>query len=200
MNSIPHSETQRTEAFSDAVIAIIMTIMVLELRVPHEMTLEGLKPLIPIFSSYALSYLYLAIYWNNHHHLLHATRDIGPGIMWANMHLLFWLSLIPFATAWVGESHGEWAPAFAYGLVLLLAAFAYSLLQKAILRKHGKASAIAKAIGRNVKGKISLVLYLLGIGASFWDSRASYAIFGLVALLWFIPDRRLAPFFDHTGD
>jgi uncharacterized membrane protein len=200
MSTIPHSETQRTEAFSDAVIAIIMTIMVLELKVPHEMSFEGLVPLIPIFSSYVLSFLYLAIYWNNHHHLLHATHGIGPGIMWANMHLLFWLSLIPFATAWVGESHGEWPPAVSYGAVLLLAAFAYFILQKAIVRKNGKGSAIAKAIGRDVKGKLSVVFYALGIAAAFWNPLVSYGLFAFVALLWFIPDRRLAPMFDHSKD
>ena len=192
-----HSETQRLEAFSDGVFAIIITIMVLELKVPHEPTFEALIPLIPVFLSYVLSFMYLAIYWNNHHHLLHATEGITPGIMWSNLHLLFWLSLIPFSTMWIGESHGEVAPPALYGIVLLMAAAAYSLLQSRIIAKEGKSSAIAKALRKDIKGKVSLFFYCVAIGAAFIDYKISYILFSLVALLWVIPDKRLAPFFDH---
>lgn len=196
----PHSETTRLEAFSDGVFAIIITIMVLELHVPHEATFEALRPLVPIFLSYVLSFLYLAIYWNNHHHLLHATEGITASVMWANMHLLFWLSLIPFATAWVGVSHGEaWPPAL-YGFVLLMAALAYSLLQWRIIAKEGHESAIAKALRKDRKGKASLFFYCIAIGAAFVHYSISYALFSLVALMWVIPDKRLAPLFDHVDE
>lgn len=193
----PHSETSRLEAFSDGVFAIIITIMVLELHVPEEPKFEALLPIVPTFLSYILSFLYLAIYWNNHHHLLHAAENMHGKVMWANMHLLFWLSLVPFATAWVGESHGGTLPPAMYGFVLLMAAVAYYILARSIVRIEGKDSAVGKAIGRDRKGKISVVLYVLAIASAFYNHWIAYAIFILVALLWFVPDRRLAPFFKH---
>lgn len=198
--SANHSETTRMEAFSDAVIAIIMTIMVLELRPPNEMTMEGLYQLIPVFLSYILSYAILAIYWNNHHHLLHATENITGKMMWANLVLLFWLSLIPFSTAWVGESHGESAPAAFYSVVLLMAAFSYSLLVKAILKKEGKSSKVAQALRNDHKGNISLVCYALAVISAFLNPLISYGLILFVAIIWFVPDRRLAPLFDHRDE
>ena len=195
-----HSETQRLEAFSDGMFAIIITIMVLELKVPESMSMEGLKPLIPVFLSYVLSFFYLAIYWNNHHHLLHATKGITSGIMWANMHLLFWLSLIPFASGWMGESHGELAPAIIYAAVLLCAALAYFILTRRILANEGRNSRVGQAIGRDIKGKISIVCYIVAIACAFSEPKITYAIVALVALMWVVPDRRLAPLFDHTQD
>lgn len=200
MSSVPHSETTRLEAFSDGVFAILITIMVLELKVPHETTFEGLRVLTPIFFSYVLSFLYLAIYWNNHHHLIHATEAIGGRIMWSNMHLLFWLSLVPFATNWVGEFPSAALPAATYGFVLLMAAVAYFVLQKAIVAHDGKDSPVAIALGRDVKGKASIVLYLIGMGTAFLHQDIAYAIFVLVALMWFVPDRRLTPLFDHDDE
>ena len=181
----------RLEAFSDGVIAIIITIMVLELKVPHEPTLEALRPLIPILLSYALSFLYVGIYWNNHHHLLHATHAVTGAILWANLHLLFWLSLIPFGTAWMDESHYASAPTALYGGVLLMAAIAYTILQHLIIASQGTDSVLKKAVGRDWKGKCSLVFYLAAILMSprwVWASQAMYII---GALLWFIPDRRI---------
>jgi uncharacterized membrane protein len=181
----------RLEAFSDGVIAIIITIMVLELKVPHEPTLAAMRPLIPILLSYALSFIYVGIYWNNHHHLLHATHAVTGAILWANLHLLFWLSLIPFGTAWMDESHYASAPTALYGTVLLMAAIAYWILQRLIIASQGSDSVLRKAVGRDWKGKCSPLFYLLAILISArwaWVSQAMY-IGG--ALLWLIPDRRI---------
>jgi len=181
----------RLEAFSDAVIAIIITIMVLELKVPHSADLAALRPLIPVFLSYVLSFIYLAIYWNNHHHLLQAIHKVNGGILWANMHLLFWLSLLPFVTAWMGENHLATWPVAVYGIVLLLAAIAYYLLTLALLAHHGRDSVLAIALGRDVKGKISIVCYLLAIPLAFVNTWIAAAIYILVVILWLIPDRRI---------
>lgn len=188
MSIIPKN---RLEAFSDGVIAIIITIMVLELRPPHEATPFALKPLLPVFLSYVLSFVYLAIYWNNHHHLLHAAKNINAKIMWANMHLLFWLSLFPFGTAWVGESHGMTWPVACYGFIFLMAASSYYILQLCILEIQGKNSELAQAFGRDWKGKISLVCYLLAILVAFWKPWISNLIYAAVALVWVVPDRRI---------
>ena len=181
----------RLEAFSDGVLAIIITIMVLELKVPHGDTLADLQPLLPVFLSYVLSFIYVAIYWNNHHHLLHAARHVSGGVLWANAHLLFWLSLIPFTTAWMGENHFAAGPAALYGFVLLMAAVAYALLQRAIVCIDGQGSLLKTALGQDWKGKLSPVLYLLAIGATFLHPWIAGGIYVLVALLWLVPDRRI---------
>ena len=183
----------RLEAFSDGVIAIIITIMVLELKVPHGATPAALHPLLPVFLSYVLSFVYVAIYWNNHHYLIRAAKHVDAKIMWANMHLLFWLSLVPFATAWWGENHGGSWPTALYGVVLLMAGYAYSLLKYLILLHHGKNSAIARALGKDWKGKLSLIFYLTAVGLSFFNQWASTGLYILVAGMWFVPDRRLEP-------
>jgi len=185
-------KTSRLEAFSDGVLAIIITIMVLELHVPEgSAAISDLAPLFPVFLSYLLSFIYLGIYWNNHHHLIHATRSVTGGIMWANLHLLFWLSLVPFVTAWMGENHFQAVPAALYGGVLLLSAIAYWILQFAILKVEGPDSAIAKAIGSDFKGRISPLLYLVAIPIAFWHAWVACAIYALVAGIWLIPDRRI---------
>ena len=181
----------RLEAFSDGVIAIIITIMVLEMRVPHGDRLEDLVPLLPVFLSYVLSFVYVGIYWNNHHHMLHACTAVTGGMLWANLYLLFWLSLFPFATGWMGENHFAAAPTALYGVVLLMAAIAYYVLQQVIIRAQGHDSVLKKAIGRDWKGKVSLVLYLAGITVALGSPRAADIVFVAVALLWFIPDRRI---------
>jgi len=181
----------RLETFSDGVIAIIITIMVLEIRAPHGGDLAALQPLLPVFLSYVLSFLFLGIYWNNHHHLLHATKRLNGRIMWANLHLLFWLSLIPFTTRWLGEHHGGSGPTALYGLVLLMAAVAYTLLQNAILVLQGRDSALAAALGSDVKGKLSLASYAVAIVLAFVNQWLSDALYVFVALLWLIPDRRI---------
>ena len=182
----------RLEAFSDGVLAIIITIMVLELRIPHATDLAGLKPLLPVFLSYVLSFIYLGIYWNNHHHLLKACRHVNGSILWANSHLLFWLSLLPFVTGWMGENHFTELPSAFYGAVLLFAALAYYLLQTLIVHEQGgRESRLAKAIGKDWKGKLSPVLYLLGILTSFYSPVLAGSIYTFVALIWLIPDRRL---------
>ena len=181
----------RLETFSDGVIAIIITIMVLEMRVPHGTDLAALRPLIPVFLSYVLSFAFLAIYWNNHHHLLHATKRVTGSIMWANAHLLFWLSLIPFATAWYGENHGGPWPTALYGLVLLMAAVAYTLLQTAIVASQGKDSHLAASLGSDVKGKASLAGYIAAIALAFKLPWLSAALYVAVALLWLMPDYRI---------
>ena len=187
-------DKNRLEAFSDGVLAIIITIMVLELRVPHGSDLATLRPLLPVFLSYVLSFLYLGIYWNNHHHLLKASRRVNGGILWANLHLLFWLSLFPFATGWMGENHFAPLPSALYGAVLLLAAIAYYILQTLIVAEAGGAqSSLAAAIGKDWKGKLSPPLYLLGIIASFFAPTVASGVYVLVALMWLIPDRRLEP-------
>jgi uncharacterized membrane protein len=181
----------RLEAFSDGVIAIIITIMVLELKVPHQPTLEALYGLAPVFLSYVLSFVYVGIYWNNHHHLLHATKAVSAGILWANLHLLFWLSLVPFVTGWMGENHFAALPVSLYGVVLLMAGFAYWVLQGRILALQGRESALAKSIGFDVKGKASLVLYAIAIGLAFISEPVAGGIYVLVALMWLVPDRRI---------
>ncbi|MFN6568594.1 TMEM175 family protein [Dendronalium sp. ChiSLP03b] len=181
----------RLEAFSDGVLAIIITIMVLELKVPHGTDLAVLRPLIPVFLSYVLSFIFLGIYWNNHHHLLQAIRHVNGRILWANLHLLFWLSLIPFVTAWMGENHFAALPVALYGTVLLLAAFAYFILTRALISHHGKDSAIAIAVGGDFKGKVSVVLYALAIPLAFVNSWLACALYILVAIVWLIPDRRI---------
>lgn len=181
----------RLEAFSDGVIAILITIMVLELRPPHGAALSDLKPLIPVFSSYLLSFIYLGIYWNNHHHLLHATRRVTGKIMWMNLHLLFWLSLFPFVTAWIGETHGGAWPTAVYGVVFFMAAIAYYLLQTAILKAQEKNSPLAEALGKDWKGKLSPFMYLAAIGFAFVSPWISNALYVLVALLWIVPDERI---------
>ncbi len=181
----------RLEAFSDGVLAIIITIMVLELKVPHGDSLLALKPILPVFLGYVLSFIYVAIYWNNHHHLMHTVEHISASILWANMHLLFWLSLVPFATAWMGENHFSAMPTALYGCILLMAGFAYWLLQQAIIRSHGNESVLAKAIGVDVKGYGSIVLYVIAIPLAFYQQRLADAIYVLVALWWLIPDRRI---------
>lgn len=184
-------DTNRVETFSDGVLAIIITIMVLELKVPHGSDLTALTPLLPIFLTYILSFLYLAIYWNNHHHLLKMCRTLNAGVMWANLHLLFWLSLFPFVTGWMGENHFTPIPSALYGGVLLMAAIAYYILQSLIVRLHGRSSRLREVIGADLKGKLSPVLYALGIGFSFFRPWIAGSIYVLVALMWLIPDRRL---------
>ena len=183
--------TTRLEAFSDAVIAIIITIMVLELKVPHESDLAALRPLLPVLLSYTLSFVYLGIYWNNHHHMFHATHRVSGSVLWANMHLLFWLSLVPFVTGWMGENHFEAVPTALYGVVLLMAAIAYWILQRRILAAEGPASVLATAVGRDLKGKLSPVAYLAAIGLAFVEPALSGALYVAVALAWLIPDRRI---------
>ena len=181
----------RLEAFSDGVLAIIITIMVLELKAPHETSLAGLKPLLPVFLSYVLSFLYVGIYWNNHHHMFHSTKQVSGGILWANLHLLFWLSLFPFTTRWVGENHIAATPTAVYGAVLLMAGVAYYILQHAIIAQQGPGSVLAAAIGRDWKGKLSLVLYAVAIPLAFVNPWIASGLYIFVALLWLIPDRRI---------
>lgn len=181
----------RLEAFSDGVIAIIITIMVIEFRPPHEATWAALKPLLPAAMSYLLSFVFLGIYWNNHHHLFQAVKHIRGGVLWANLHLLFWLSLIPFVTAWMGENDFAATPVATYGIVLLGAATAYSILVRCLLAHHGPDSLLAKAIGTNAKGNISLFLYLVALAISFWLPGIAGAIYVLVAIIWLIPDSRI---------
>ena len=181
----------RLEAFSDGVIAIIITIMVLELKVPHNSELSALWELGPVFLSYVLSFAYVGIYWNNHHHLLHAVKHVSGGMLWANLHLLFWLSLFPFTTGWMGENHFATWPVIIYGVNLLLAAMAYTILVRMIIKEHGHESDIAKAIGSDFKGNVSIVAYLAGIALAFYNPWISGVIFLAVALMWFIPDRRI---------
>jgi uncharacterized membrane protein len=186
-----HVPKDRLAAFSDGVIAIIITIMVLELKVPHGTDWSTLAPLIPLFLSYVLSFVYLAIYWNNHHHLIHTVRRVDGTILWANMHLLFWLSLIPFATGWMGENYFARLPTALYGVALLMPAIAYYLLELAIIRHQGVDGALAKAVGHDVKGKVSPFLYLAAIGLAFVLPYLAHAIYVLVALMWLVPDRRI---------
>jgi uncharacterized membrane protein len=181
----------RLEAFSDGVLAIIITIMVLELKVPHGVQLAALKPLLPVFLSYVLSFIYLGIYWNNHHHMLHTTEHVSGGILWANLHLLFWLSLFPITTGWMGENRFAPTPTAVYGFVLLMAAIAYYILQRAIIAKQGPQSLLAAAIGSDWKGKLSPILYLTAIPSAFVSPWISSSIYIAVALIWLIPDRRI---------
>jgi uncharacterized membrane protein len=184
-------EKNRIEAFSDGVIAIIITIMVLNLAVPKTADISGLTSQLPVFLTYALSYLYIGIYWNNHHHLLKSARRATSAVMWANLHLLFWLSLFPFMTGWMGENHFQTVPTAVYGAVLLLAAAAYYILQNIIMADYGRDSKMARAIGKDWKGKLSIVLYATGIITAFWAAWISPFIYTLVALMWLVPDKRL---------
>ena len=181
----------RLEAFSDGVIAIIITIMVLELRVPHGAELSALRPLVPVLLSYVLSFVYIGIYWNNHHHMLTATHKVNGRILWANLHLLFWLSLVPFVTGWMGENHFAAVPVAIYGVVLIMAAVAYTILARFLVALHGKDSTLALAIGKDSKGIVSLILYAVGIPLASVDPRISMTCYVLVAIIWFIPDRRI---------
>jgi uncharacterized membrane protein len=181
----------RLEAFSDGVLAIIITIMVLELKAPHGEDLDALRPLVPAFLSYVLSFVYLGIYWNNHHHMLHACSRVNGRILWANLHLLLWLSLLPFATAWMGENHFAATPSAVYGVVLLTAAIAYWVLQQQIIAADGPDSLLKRAIGSDWKGKLSPLLYVLAIVASFWVQWVAQGIYVAAALIWLVPDRRI---------
>ena len=181
----------RLKAFTDGVLAIIITIMVLELRVPHDAALASVRPLVPVVLSYALSFVYLMIYWNNHHHLLHVTRRVTGGILWANAHLLFWLSLVPFVTAWMGENHFAPVTVAAYVVILFLAGIAYLVLQRVIIVSQGPESVLAAAIGRDIKGKVSALLYALAIPAAFIRPWIASMLFVSVAMMWLIPDRRI---------
>lgn len=181
----------RLEAFSDGVIAIVITIMVLELKVPHAVELAALKPLVPVFLSYVLSFIYVAIYWNNHHHLLHATKQVDGRVLWANLHLLFWLSLFPFATAWIGENHVAPTPLALYGFVLLMAAIAYYILERAIISRQGRDSLLAAALGADWKALVSVAVYLVAIPLSFINAWIASGLYVFVAILWFVPDRRI---------
>jgi uncharacterized membrane protein len=189
----------RLEAFSDAVIAIIMTILVLELKVPHEASLEALEPLIPVFLTYVMSFIYLGIYWNNHHHMLHAADRVNGAVLWANMHLLFWLSLIPFVTGWMGENHFAEVPTSLYGVILLMAAISYTILQTTIIRAHGPGSKLKLAVGGDRKGKASMVLYAAAIPLAFVNQWISDGIYASVALMWLVPDRRIERTLEHSG-
>ena len=180
----------RLEAFSDGVIAIIITIMVLELKAPHGTGFDALVPLIPVFLSYVLSFTYVGIYWNNHHHMLHATESVCGAALWANLHLLFWLSLIPFVTAWMDENF-DIAPVAIYGVVLLMSAIAYYILSRILIRENGRDSQLARAIGKDSKGIISIVVYAVAIVASLWRPWAALGLYVLVAIMWVIPDRRI---------
>jgi uncharacterized membrane protein len=181
----------RLEAFSDGVIAIIITIMVLELHVPHSAQLDALSPLLPVFLSYVLSFVYVGIYWNNHHHMLHTVRAVTGPILWANLNLLFWLSLFPFVTGWMGENHFAPGPSALYGTVLLMASIAYWILQQLIIASQGPDSLLKKAVGRDWKGKASPLLYLAAIPIAFWSPWLSQSLYVLVALLWLVPDKRI---------
>ncbi len=183
------------EAFSDGVLAIIITIMVLELKVPHDPSLEGLKPLLPVFLSYVLSFLYVGIYWNNHHHMLHTVKQVNGATLWANMHLLFWLSLFPFVTAWMGENHFAPNTVALYGVVLLMAAIAYYILSQCLIKGHGQDSLLQRAIGKDWKGKMSVVVYAAGVALCFVNHWISLALFTLVALIWLVPDKRIEHIF-----
>ena len=191
-------EKNRLEAFSDGVLAVIITIMVLELKVPHNSDLTALKPLLPVFLTYLLSFIYVGIYWNNHHHLVKAAHKVTAGIMWANLHLLFWLSLFPFVTGWMGENHFTPVPTALYGAVMLLAAIAYYILQSLIVAAHGPGSRLAMSLGRDLKGKLSPVLYAIAVAASFFRPWIAGCIYVVVALLWLIPDRRIARVVDES--
>src|SRR5947209_2600244 len=191
-------EKGRLEAFSDGVIAIIITIMVLELKVPHGSDLAALRPLLPVFLVYVLSFVVVGIYWNNHHHLLYLVDRITGGVLWANLHLLFWLSLMPFVTAWMGENHFAPIPTALYGTVLLFAGIAYYILEQIIVRNQAADSRLAAAIGSDAKGKISVVLYAAAIPLAFVNQLISDALFAVVVMVWLIPDRRIEALFDGT--
>jgi uncharacterized membrane protein len=196
MHSVPMKKG-RLEAFSDGVIAIIITIMVLELKIPHGADWEAIRPVVPVFFTYVLSFVYLGIYWNNHHHMLYVTERVNGGILWANMHLLFWLSLVPFVTGWMGENHFAPLPTAVYGGVMLAAAVAYYVLQRMIIAQQGPHSRLKAAVGRDLKGKLSPLMYLAAIALAFVNQWVSDAIYVLVALMWLIPDRRIESHLDE---
>lgn len=181
----------RLEAFSDGVIAIIITIMVLELKIPHSDNIAALKPLLPVLMSYILSFIYVGIYWNNHHHMLFAVEKINGTILWANLHLLFWLSVIPFVTAWMGENSFTKWPVVLYGIVLIMNAIAFTILARILMKREGKESRLVKAFGKDRKGKVSILLYAVAIGMAFINTTISLLLYLLVAIIWFIPDRRI---------
>jgi uncharacterized membrane protein len=181
----------RLEAFSDGVIAILITIMVLEMKVPHGESLDALAPVLPVFLSYVLSFVYIGIYWNNHHHMLHAVHRVTGTILWANLHLLFWLSLMPFATGWMGENHFAAVPTALYGGILLMSAIAYWILQQLIIASQGPESLLKRAVGGDWKGKASPLMYLLAIALAFWQHWLAQALYVLVALIWLVPDKRI---------
>ena len=189
----------RLEAFSDGVIAILITILVLELKVPHGSALADLAPLRPVFLAYVLSFAYLAIYWNNHHHMLHTVQKVSGSILWANLHLLFWLSLVPFVTGWMGENHLAPVPTALYGAVLFFAAIAYYLLQRRIIAGQGRDSILRAAVGGDWKGKLSPVLYVVGIAGAFVSTTLAVALYAVVALIWIVPDRRIEKILEHPG-
>ncbi len=197
---LPRMEKNRLEAFSDGVIAIIITIMVLELHAPDGTTLAALREKLPVFLNYVLSFIYVGIYWNNHHHMLHTVKRVGGGVLWANLHLLFWLSLFPFATRWLGENHLAATPTAAYGGVLLMAAIAYWILQQAIIAREGRDSLLARAVGGDWKGKLSPVLYAAAIPLAFASVRLADAFYIFVALLWLVPDRRIEKIIEGKED
>jgi uncharacterized membrane protein len=192
--------TSRLEAFSDGVIAIIITIMVLEMKVPHSANPEALQALVPVFGSYVLSFVYVGIYWNNHHHMLHACSRVTGGILWANLHLLFWLSLLPFVTGWMGENHFAAMPSALYGCVLLAAAIAYGILQQTIINEQGPKSRLKAMVGRDWKGKLSPLLYLLAIVSAFFWVSVAQVLYVLGTLMWLVPDRRIERSLSHDGD
>jgi TMEM175 potassium channel family protein len=192
-------KTTRLEAFSDGVLAIIITIMVLELKVPHAVEFAALEPVLPVLLSYVLSFIYVGIYWNNHHHLFQATEQVSGGILWANLHLLFWLSLFPFATAWMGENHLAAVPTAVYGFVLLMAGLAYYVLERAIIAKQGRESLLALTIGKEWKGTLSVALYLAAIPLAFVNSWIASALYVFCALLWLIPDPRIEKALKEHG-
>ena len=181
----------RLEAFSDGVIAIIITILVLELNLPHSPDFQALLPLWPVFMSYVMSFIYVGIYWNNHHHMMHAVKEVSGGVLWANLHLLFWLSLIPFVTAWMGENHFEAGPTAAYGFVLFMCSVAYLLLARGLIANHPKNATLAEAIGEDRKGKLSCVLYLAGVALAWFAAWLGFLVYAAVAIMWLIPDRRI---------
>lgn len=183
--------TTRLEAFSDGVLAIIITIMVLELKVPHSAEISALKPLLPVFMSYILSFITIGIYWSNHHHLMHAVGHVNGKVLWANTHLLFWLSLVPFVTAWMGENHFQKWPVAVYGIILIMAGVAYYILSRSLIHLHGKTSTLAKAIGNDRKGKLSVILYLAGVLLSLVQPWIGYTIYALTTGMWIIPDNRI---------
>jgi uncharacterized membrane protein len=190
----------RLEAFSDGVLAIIITIMVLELKVPHHAELADLKPLVPVFLSYVLSFIYIGIYWNNHHHMWHIVHKVNGTILWANLHLLFWLSLVPFVTGWMGENHFAPVPTSLYGVVLLMAAVAYTILQKAMIAQQGANSPLARAVGNSLKEKLSPVFYILAIPSAFLSPWISGAFYVLVAIMWLVPDLRIERALEEHKD
>lgn len=188
--------SNRLEAFSDGVLAIIITIMVLELKAPHDISLEAIAPIIPVFVSYVISFIYIGIYWNNHHHLFQVTERVNGKILWANLHLLFWLSLIPFSTSWIGENHISAVPVAVYGFNLLMAAIAFFILQAAIINNHDKDFILRKAVGYDFKGKISVLMYAIGLVLSFFNTWIAVSLYALVAIIWIIPDTRIEKAID----